>query len=183
VNGQPDREYGKSQIFDRTYSEFDFVAGGVPLHLVPVHLMHAWDKVAAENPGVWGTLMSLALIAGAGENPIAHQIEEYRDLLSGRFPELARTPVLVVGDFNVPGPFSSYYWQIGQGLKDVYGGSAKPTFPARSADEAGHYPPLKIDHSFRSQALEITGAEVLPLAGGDHYPLFFVARPATSGHK
>jgi hypothetical protein len=63
------------------------------------------------------------------------------------------------------------YRLVSAGLVDAFGDDATPTYPAASAPAFGSFH-LKIDHFLATPDLAFDAAQVLPLQGSDHYPIF-----------
>jgi endonuclease/exonuclease/phosphatase family metal-dependent hydrolase len=91
----------------------------------------------------------------------AHQVGILKDSLN-QSPH----PVILAGDFNDT-PHSFTYQQISSTLKDAYlsAGSGFSKTYAKSPV------PLRIDHVFYSEQLEVFNYQVIPKEFSDHYPL------------
>jgi endonuclease/exonuclease/phosphatase (EEP) superfamily protein YafD len=117
------------------------------------------------------------------QNPLLFQTRRLISFLERDFGvDFKDEPVLVIGDFNFPKSLLGVETRGHEvlhekGLFEAFRG-APDTFPARSSNEFGKgpfkYGRVKLDHAFVSPGVTITAAEVLPLKGSDHYPIYVV---------
>jgi len=102
-------------------------------------------------------------LPGRGPLRIANTHLTYRLLSPVQLLRLVRRldaddiPTVIVGDLNMPGPFTG----LAAGYAQAVSGR---TFPA-------HRPLLQLDHILASRQVARCGGEVLPPAGSDHLPV------------
>jgi endonuclease/exonuclease/phosphatase family metal-dependent hydrolase len=172
----------KHLLWKRRYLLLEFRPQGYrPFYITPVHINQPWECIQKLQ-----NTASLGLEIFMGEdNPLATQIYRLKTMLKADIrKDKRRQNIMVVGDFNVPPAlhsFSDYanmqtvgYRYMTSILKDAFYGSRRyqSTFPTPSSQES--YPGMKLDHAFIGKKARVKRAEILPLKGSDHYPLYMI---------
>ncbi|MCA9668372.1 MAG: endonuclease/exonuclease/phosphatase family protein [Myxococcales bacterium] len=152
---------------------------GKAIDILPIHTAQPWDRYTeqASVKALGKARVAYELLAG-GNNPLMHQLRRLRGKLERDYgKDLDRKPMLMLGDFNLPrgrfGIRSRAYRLTRRNLSDAFTHWA-PSWPASTAGEYKGYPKLKIDHAFTGGDLSARAAEVLPIKGSDHYPIYVV---------
>ena len=159
----------------RLFASFDINVNGKNIQLIAVHIFDVWRRYSAVN----GKARTAQEIVFGNKNPLENQLIRFKGLLDEKLisPSGERPPSIIIGDFNIPKRLLGFqplmYRGLKQNLVEVF--QKNPiSFPAKSADERGHYPKMLIDHAFLSGAIQSDAAKVLPLRGSDHYPLYMI---------
>ncbi len=158
----------------RLFTSFDIDVLGNNIQIVPVHLFDVWRRYSQLN----GRIKTAREIAFGKDNPLANQLSRFLNMLNEKLlPQVQVPATIVIGDFNIPralvGVHPKMYKSLKQNLVEVFSEDTT-SFPAKSADERGHYPQMQIDHAFLAGNLQSSGAQILPLKGSDHYPIYMV---------
>ena len=154
----------------------DLNVNGKVVKLAPIHLFDCW-RMMMSKVGKVGTLKE---ILNGTDNPLWYQILRFRQVLESRLgSDLKLGKVAVFGDFNMPEKLLGFptvgFQKIRGELKNAIAGEAA-SFPSSGSSEAGHFPPMQIDHAFTSPSQGVSAGEVLPLKGSDHYPLYLIVQ-------
>jgi endonuclease/exonuclease/phosphatase family metal-dependent hydrolase len=152
---------------------------GKTYEVVATHINDFWRN--SLNPGSSNraakALQTLIEVCAGEDNPLWYQLVQFREALEKDFRDrLTKTPLLIVGDFNMPTdvPFTLIktlgYRKISYDLINAM--PTTPTFPTAGATEAATIPKIAIDHAFINPEISVLNSQVLPLVGSHHYPLY-----------
>ncbi len=157
----------------RSYQRIEFTTARGTVSLVPVHFSQPWALITATD-GKWAAAFDMML---TGDHPIANQIERlFARLRSDLGEAWSRSPVVVLGDFNLPkqvyGIRPSALAPFRFPTHDVLASRSEFSFPAISDPDSKSVPQLRIDQAWGTASSLVTDAEVLQIRGSDHYPIW-----------
>ncbi len=150
---------------DRKYILFKVQKNNQDFMINPVHLVNPWREIY-NNDGLFGTFSEITY---GSQNLNSIQIKN----LLAKYNEnkLSNTPYLMIGDFNSPGSLSGFsgwgFNQLNKQMDRLFSGH-DDTFIGD-----GVFPSTDIDHAF-GHSLESLYAEIWPLDGSRHLPLYVV---------
>jgi endonuclease/exonuclease/phosphatase family metal-dependent hydrolase len=158
----------------RTVSDLRVDYLGTEISLVPVHLAQPWRQIR-ETSSNRATAMidTLKEIFFGTSNPLFTQIKELQTWLH----QQSSSARVVFGDFNTPTGFLGFptrgFRELMSEMHESLARSAI-SFPTPSSPLKSQYPSVQIDHAFVEGDVNATSAEVLPLKGSDHFPVYGV---------
>ncbi len=158
--------------FPRYVSLFKVSAGDQQFYLAPFHACQPWSLMELDE---WRWRVGISVVLG-NDNPVFHQLMRYRNWLKSH---TQGKNLVIAGDFNIPDRVYRIrpraYQILSKNWQSFFGGRREATFPTQTIRQRGfNHPQLAIDHAFYSRETEIIAesAQLLPLVGSDHYPIF-----------
>lgn len=173
---------------ERPYVELVYDVGGQTAVLGFAHLVMPWHNLKDRE----GMVRSAYEMVWGRSNPVLAQAQALLEWSR----ESRRGPYLLMGDFNIGASLfasnaahrfmsrlagtmpdeTATHRLLRSELNDAFSGRQPHSFPARSSPYRQKLPfrilPLKLDHAFVSRSARDATAEILPLRGSDHYPLW-----------
>lgn len=148
---------------------------GRDVSVVPIHLAQPWRQIRMSATNRLTAIYSIVRELFFSErNPLMVQLKNLEKWLK-RNPSDGR---IILGDFNTPVGFQGLMQTVGYQNLSGYLKPAVQTettsFPAPASPLAQQYPKMQIDHAFTQGTLGSTAAEIMPLRGSDHFPLYGV---------
>lgn len=181
TEGNPDASH-----YPRTYRRvtLDHPVLSRPINLVPTHAVQTWNTTLNRGPKAVAAVLTGFDVVFNGSSPLVNQLRHLRATLSDDLgPDLDDAGAVVFGDFNMLRQFgvrTKAYSTATSGLIDLFlDAKDAASWPAASAPEFRSKTmnrKMQIDHAFASRDITREHAQVLPMAGSDHYPLYMVVR-------
>jgi endonuclease/exonuclease/phosphatase (EEP) superfamily protein YafD len=170
--------------YERPYLRYRAILPqGQVIQFVPTHLAQPWGQLTQTVHGPRGEFEVAREILSGTDNPHINQLSFLLEQLNGEL-DLERAPVVMLGDFNVPLTLEGFETKASSLLRSygLFDGfvpeNIRATFPSPTSflwrkhrlTKIDH---LKIDQVVSSRNVTISNAQVLPLSGSDHYPIYF----------
>lgn len=154
----------KQDFWKKAYTKVLVKFEGRAVSLLPVHLSNPWRIYRSCG----GTFKAGVEILTGTENPNYSQAQD----LIKKFQD--EKSFVVFGDFNAPKGFFGSQSSTYRLLSSVWGESLIVSYEETYVDLFSSFGSHAIDHAFASSDIRATFAEVIPFAGSDHLPLYFV---------
>ncbi len=169
----------KAKSFERPYAEVTSTINGVDFTFVPVHLCNPWPMMRAHFEHAGTVKTALSLWKGT-DNPLYYQTKRLHFKIKKNLIENNKQFLLFgdmntpneIEDFFIPNPFKNVSKQLNYLLKENH----QHSFPAASAVKYKDIQNFVIDHAFTYPKTK-SKANILPLRGSDHYPLYIIYEP------
>lgn len=188
------KEFKEALFWDRSYWRLSFEYKNKFYHIMPVHLLQPWDAIQKKHNFIFGFIRAGVESLFGDFNPLVQQVRRLLSAYTIDAAGILRTNpsfdrihpgfypddrAMIIGDFNIPKSYFGFeslsYKYITSVLKDTFDNFEDEndyTHPTPSAPEHWSYPNLKIDHAFVNDQVDVKAAEVLPLKGSDHFPIY-----------